>query len=65
MSAFQRVTSEAVKRKYRIVKIYEEVGSGMNDNRSKFKQQNLFRKIKMKTFNYLKARNLTFLAFFC
>lgn len=33
-----RVTSEAVKRKYRIVDIYEEVGSGMNDNRSKLKQ---------------------------
>jgi excisionase family DNA binding protein len=32
-----RVTSEAVKRKYRIVEIYEEVGSGMNDNRSKLK----------------------------
>lgn len=33
-----RVTSEAVKRKYRIVEVYEEVGSGMNDNRSKLKQ---------------------------
>lgn len=33
-----RVTREAIKRRYRIIEVFEEVGSGMNDNRTKLKK---------------------------
>ena len=41
-----RVSSYCIKNKYHIIQTYEEVGSGMNDNRPKLKQ--LFKLVKEK-----------------
>ena len=58
-----RVTKEALKRKYNIIEIFEEVGSGMNDNRAKL--QKLFRLVEQKKIDVVLVEHKDRLSRFC
>lgn len=58
-----RVTTEAVKRKYNIVDVFEEVGSGMNDNRPKLKR--LFNLVETKSIDIVLIEHKDRLSRFC
>lgn len=58
-----RVTKEAVKRKYNVIEIFEEVGSGMNDNRAKL--QKLFKLVESKEIDVVLVEHKDRLTRFC
>ena len=58
-----RLTTEAVKRGYNIVAVFDEVGSGMNDNRKKL--QKLFDLVKNKEINIVLIEHKDRLSRFC
>lgn len=58
-----RMTSEALKRKYNIVAVFDEVGSGMNDNRKKL--QKLFELIEKKEVDVVLIERKDSLSRFC
>jgi predicted site-specific integrase-resolvase len=58
-----RITSEAIKRKYQIVEVFEEVGSGMNDNRGKLK--NLCKLVENKDIDIVLIEHKDRLSRFC
>lgn len=58
-----RMTSEALKRKYSIVAVFDEVGSGMNDNRKKL--QKLFELVEKKEIDVVLIEHKDRLSRFC
>ena len=58
-----RLTTEALKRGYNIVAVFDEVGSGMNDNRKKL--QKLFELVKNKEVNIVLIEHKDRLSRFC
>jgi excisionase family DNA binding protein len=58
-----RMTSEALKRKYSIVAVFDEVGSGMNDNRKKL--QKLFELVENKEIDIVLIEHKDRLSRFC
>lgn len=58
-----RMTSEALKRKYSIVAVFDEVGSGMNDNRKKL--QKLFELVENKKVDVVLIEHKDRLSRFC
>lgn len=58
-----RMTSEALKRKYNIIAIFDEVGSGMNDNRKKL--QKLFELVEKKEIDVVLIEHKDRLSRFC
>lgn len=58
-----RMTSEALKRKYSIVAVFDEVGSGMNDNRKKL--QKMFELVENKEIDIVLIEHKDRLSRFC
>lgn len=58
-----RLTTEALKRGYTIVAVFDEVGSGMNDNRKKL--QKLFELVERKEINVVLVEHKDRLSRFC
>lgn len=58
-----RMTSEALKRKYSIVSVFDEVGSGMNDNRKKLHK--LFELVEKKEIDIVLVEHKDRLSRFC
>jgi len=58
-----RMTTEALKRNYLIVSVFDEVGSGMNDNRKKL--QKLFELVESKSIDIVLVEHKDRLSRFC
>lgn len=58
-----RMTTEALKRNYNIVAVFDEVGSGMNDNRKKLK--NLFELVESRKIDIVLIEHKDRLSRFC
>jgi excisionase family DNA binding protein len=58
-----RMTSEALKRKYNIIAVFDEVGSGMNDNRKKL--QKMFELVKNREIDVVLIEHKDRLSRFC
>ena len=58
-----RMTSEALKRKYHIVAVFDEVGSGMNDNRKKL--QKMFELVENREIDIVLIEHKDRLSRFC
>lgn len=58
-----RMTTESLKRKYNIIAVFDEVGSGMNDNRKKL--QKLFELVESKSIDIVLVEHKDRLSRFC